>query len=154
VTRLPDVRRQAARHGAEGSVLDLLSFPIAWAETGRFGTLLIPSEDWRGRAYAYHAAGAPDGAASTHTWVYVWNGSFFEPHMRIDPHRPTVWGSLARTAWWAWLPSVFAAVIFHAFTTAGTKPITDSQFLTMFVPTMCLFWALVHRVRWLGRRPK
>jgi len=34
MTGLPDVRHQAAHHGTEPSVPDLLSFPIAWAETG------------------------------------------------------------------------------------------------------------------------
>jgi hypothetical protein len=86
--------------------------------------------------------------------MYVWNGRFFEPHVRVETHRPTILGSLAWTVWWAWVPSLYAAVMFHAVTTAGTAPINESQFVAAFIPAMCLFWCFVHWLRWLGRRPK
>ena len=135
-------------------VSDELRFPVAWAETGEFGTLVMAAEAWRGLAYHYQAAGAPEGEPSTYRWWYRWDGRCFLPYSRIDPHHPSIIGSLAWTVWWAWLPSMYAAVIIHAATTASTTPITDSQFLAAFIVSMCLFWCLVHWVRWLGRRPK
>ena len=151
MTSASGVRHRTARRGADP---DSLSFPVAWAETGQLGRLLIPLNDWRGLAYAYQAAGAPEGEVSSGVWLYTWNGRFFEPHMRVEPHRPTIWGSLAWTVWWAWVPSMYAAVIFHAATTAGTTPITDSQFLAAFIVSMCVCSGTVHSLRWLGRRPK
>lgn len=153
MTSLPDVRQRTARRGAEPPGRDWLRFPVVWA-TGEFGTLLIPSDDWRGLAYAYQAAGAPYGEPSRHVWLYTWNGRYFEPHIRVEPHHPTIWGSLIWSAWWSWLPSMYAAVIFHAVTTAGTTPITDSQFLVAFIVSMCVCWAFVHWLRWLGRTQK
>ena len=125
---------------------DWLRFPIVWAETGQLGTLLLRPEEWQGLAYSYYAAGAPDGEPSSNTWVYAWNGRFFEPRTRIEPHQPTVVGSLAWSVWWAWLPSAYVAVIVHALT-VGTAPITDGQFLAVFLPAMCGFWAFAHWVR-------
>jgi hypothetical protein len=150
---LPAVRHPSPS-GSTQPAPEGLRFPVIWAETGQVGTLLIPLEAWRGLAYSYQAAGAPFDENPTHSWIYVWQGHYFEPYLRIEPHYPSIIGSLAWTVWWAWLPSMYAAVIFHAVTTADTTPMTGSQFLAVFIPMMCLLCGLVHYVRWLGRRPK
>ena len=130
---------------------DSLRFPVAWAETGRAWDALHPVSDWRGLAYAYQAAGAPNGEVRGDVWLYTWNGRFFEPHMRIEPIALRCWGSLGWTVWWAWVPSMYAAVFFHAATTAGTTPITDSQFLATFIVSMCVCWgASTGCVGWVG----
>ena len=118
----------------------------------RVWTSLYPSKEWRGLAYAYQAAGAPEGDLSRRVWLYTWNGRFFS-HTCGSSRTTRRSGQLAWSVWWAWLPSMYAAAIVPALP-QGTAPISDSQFLSVFFPTMCLFWAFVHWMRWLGRRPK
>jgi hypothetical protein len=134
-----------------------LRFPIAWAETGQYGTLLVSPQAWRGLAYHYQAAGAPEGAPSRSRWWYSWSGTCFVPHSRIDPprrHHPTIWGSLAWSFWWAWYPSIF---IGWGLTALFVGPDGANQGSTS-VPAMVLavvgFWGCVHWLRWLRRSPR
>jgi hypothetical protein len=103
MTNLPDLRHREGDTHATDSDPDspCVRFPVAWAETGQFGVLVVSPQAWRGLAYSYQAAGAPEGEPSRFQWWYRWDGRCFVPYARIEPrkpHHPTVWGSLAWSA--------------------------------------------------------
>jgi len=159
MTNLPDLRHPGGDTHATDSDPDsrCVSFPVAWAETGQFGTLLVSPQAWRGLVYSYQAAGAPEGEPSTFEWWYRWDGRCFVPYARIEPrkpHHPTVWGSLAWSAWWAWFPSILIGWGLTALFVGPSGANAGDTSVPAMVLSVIGIWALVHWLRWLRRTPK
>jgi hypothetical protein len=141
VSNLPEVRH----HGGDTDTSerdDWLHFPIAWAETGQYGTLLVSPQAWRGLAYRYQAAGAPDGAPSTYTWWYSWSGHCFVPHSRLDPPQPPTPPSASGSFWinfaWAWIPAMFGGGLSGPDFVSG---------LAGAITVWLVCWAITHGIR-------
>jgi hypothetical protein len=122
---------------------DHFRFRVAWGDTGEWGILVIPKEQWNGFGTHYTSG----------DWVYAWSGANFQPLRRLihptPPGRPSVWGSLGWTSLWAWFRAFLlgdiAAHLRHSESGASSPSLTTG--LATVAAVFCLLWLIAHQRR-------